>query len=893
MDHHILEGRVAAKAPRSGIFQAVENRTLSRVSSSPTIRLLLGVALLVASGLVCRAPAQDALEPAALPETHDAVLVKYCYECHDALSEKGGLNLEDLSFSLDSIAAAETWQKVLNSLNSGEMPPEDEPQLSQDEKIALLRDLSDQLVVAREQLRDTGGISTMRRLNRREYENTIESLLGVRLAAETLPDDANSGGFDTNGSALFFSADQFEQYLDLARRALDEAFLFGKEAPKPIRLEIEPEIAQNKFIEKVSGTIKGNWDKAQAWRNSDGSKPPSAFGLLDEFDVRFRERLYNQQYATYRRYLDDPRTKNAVLLQPFFDRTNFVSVKIPPQAPRGEFRIEVHASPLEGAKRGDTYLEYGFPGARGGEIERLGYARVTGGVGEAKPVPVTLSIPVTKDGPREVVIRHRQPNNRDAARGTFLAFQNKHGFGPPAKLAIDRVVLTGPHYEQWPPRAVKQVFFKGMWWTQPDQDAYARQVIERFAKRAFRTREPAPEFLDRLHALYRTETKAGKKFYEAIREPLALVLASPGFLYLAEPVKEENRGKSERLTDPELAVRLSYLLWSAPPDGELLADARSGKLRKPDVLRAHAERLLDDRRSDAFLASLAHQWLHMERLDFFQFDFRQFPEFDDSVKEAARAEVFETLRHLVAERRPPSDLLDPGYVVVNDLLADYYGLPPVEGSDYRAVPVPDGSPRGGLLGMAAIHAMGSDGVHSSLVERGAWVMRYLLNDPPPPAPPNVPQLSRVRGQLLSPRQELAAHMEEAQCAQCHQRIDPIGYGMENFDAAGQWRDTLLLQKTQGKKVVKKKTIDIDPSGTLPDGTAFGNFEELRDQVATRDEAFTRGFLEALIEYGLGRPYGFSDEALRENVLEQAREKDGSLRELVLGFIESEPFGRKK
>jgi len=851
--------------------------------------LRIGISgVLFFAGLGNPASARDV---AAVPDVHDPILVQYCFSCHDSLTEKGGIDLESASFSIDSVESAETWQKVLNVLNSGEMPPEVEPQLSAEEKIAFLRDLSDQLVVAREQLSDTGGVSTMRRLNRREYENTIEALLGVRIDAESLPDDANAGGFDTNGSALFFSADQFEQYVELGRRAIDEAMLFGNKPPKPIRQEIEPEVATNAFIERVSGTIKANWDKAQAWRNSDGSEPPSAFGLLDEFDVRFRERLYRQQYASFRRYLDDPRSESAVLLQPFFDRTNFITVKIPPKAPPGTYHIEVFASPLEGAVRKETYIEYGFPGARGGEIERLGYVRVTGT--KADPVPVTLAIPITKSGKRDVVIRHRQHNNRDAARAAFLRSQNKTGFGPAPKLQIDRVVLTGPHHETWPPTAVSEIFFRGMWWTQPDQDAYARAIIERFARRAFRARQPSSEFLDRLFALYRSETEAGKKFPEAIREPLALVLASPGFLYLAEPVKAKNRGKGEPLSETELAVRLSYLLWSAPPDKELLADARAGRLREKGVLRRHAERLLDDRRSEAFLSALAHQWLHMERLDFFQFDPAAFPEFDDSVKESARAEVYETMRHILAERRPAADLLDPGYVVVNDLLADYYGLSPVEGAHFRAVPVPDESPRGGLLGMAAIHAMGSDGNHSSLVERGAWVTRYLLHDPPPPAPANVPQLSRVRGKLLSPREELAAHMEEAQCAQCHQRIDPIGYGMENFDAAGQWRDVLRLEKKQGRRVVKRKEIPVDASGSLPDGTAFADFFELREQVATHDAAFTRGFLEALIEYGLGRPYGFSDESLRERLLERATARDGSLRELVLCFVESPPFQRKK
>ncbi|MEM7600345.1 MAG: DUF1588 domain-containing protein, partial [Verrucomicrobiota bacterium] len=168
-----------------------------------------------------------------------------------------------------------------------------------------------------------------------------------------------------------------------------------------------------------------------------------------------------------------------------------------------------------------------------------------------------------------------------------------------------------------------------------------------------------------------------------------------------------------------------------------------------------------------------------------------------------------------------------------------------------------------------------------------------LNDPPPPAPPNVPQLSRVRGKLLSPREELAAHMEEAQCAQCHQRIDPVGYGMENFDPAGQWREVLHLEKREGRRVVKEAKVKIDPSGSLPDGSSFSDFFGLRDEVAKHDTAFTRGFLEALIEYGLGRPYGFSDESLRERLLKRANTTDGSMRELILAFVASKPFQLKK
>jgi hypothetical protein len=240
-----------------------------------------------------------------------------------------------------------------------------------------------------------------------------------------------------------------------------------------------------------------------------------------------------------------------------------------------------------------------------------------------------------------------------------------------------------------------------------------------------------------------------------------------------------------------------------------------------------------------------------------------------------------------------SDLLKSDYAIINDLLADYYGIEGVAGSEFQKVSLPPESPRGGLLGMAAVHAMGSDGTHSSIVERGAWVMRRLLNDPPPPAPPNVPQLSRVQGKLLSPREQLTAHMEEAQCATCHSRIDPVGYGLQNFDATGKWREELLLQKVVNRKVKQKKTVPVDPSGSLPDGTTFSGYFELRDLVAEREEAFSHSFSEALIEYALGRPYGFSDEALRERILKRASAKKGEMREIVLALIQSQPFRTKK
>ncbi len=409
-------------------------------------------------------------------------------------------------------------------------------------------------------------------------------------------------------------------------------------------------------------------------------------------------------------------------------------------------------------------------------------------------------------------------------------------------------------------------------------------MIELFASRAFRGRTPAPDYLDRLVALFEARRSRGDSFEDALKEPLSVVLSSPGFLYLCEP--SSDRGP-RRLNSFELATRLSYFLWSGPPDDELVALAHSEALQNPAVLAAQADRMMAHDRSRQFASGFTHQWLGMDRLDFFQFDFKLHRGFDDSTKAAAREEVYQTMSCLLRQNLSLRRLLKSDFVVINGLLASYYGLDGVSGDAFRKVSLPADSPRGGLLGMAAILAMGGNGQTTSPVERGAWVLRKVLHDPPPPAPPNVPQLARLEGKMLDVRERLRAHQEAAQCANCHRKIDPIGFGLENFDAAGKWRteDTYALKGV-------KKTWPVDPAAAFHNGPAFTGYFELRDIVASKSEAFARGFTEALIEYALGRPFGFTDEDLATSIVNQAREKDFALREFIHALVASDAFHSK-
>jgi hypothetical protein len=335
------------------------------------------------------------------------------------------------------------------------------------------------------------------------------------------------------------------------------------------------------------------------------------------------------------------------------------------------------------------------------------------------------------------------------------------------------------------------------------------------------------------------------------------------------------------LSKSELASRLSYFLWSAPPDEALL----KADLTKPDILAREVDRLIASPKADEFVSGFVHQWLGMDRLDFFQFDTKQFRDFDESAKAAARREVYETFAHLLRNNGSLTKLLKSDEIHVNGLLATYYGIEGISGDSFQKVKLPANSPRGGLLGMAAILAMGSNGERTSPVERGAWVLRKLLHNPPPPAPPNVPQLDRLAGKPISPRERLLAHQEEPQCLQCHRKIDPIGFGLENFNAAGKWREVDHDPKT-------KKDWPIDPAGQFHNGPAFQDYFQLRDLIAAKSKDFSRCFTEALIEYALGRPYGFTDATLADNIVKRAKVKDFAMKEFFVALAMSEAFRTK-
>ena len=819
---------------------------------------------------------------AILPEKHFEFLDAYCLKCHDSVEEEGGVNLEDLSFNLDSIETAELWQKALNVMNSGEMPPEDEDQPEAEPKTDFLADLSEQLVLARKILSDSGGVIAMRRLNRREYENTIEDLLGVTINAAELPKDASTGSFDTVGASLFFSSDQFEQYLKIARRALTVA-LAAPETAEPQRYRQQSEDAINKMVQNRYAKLLDGKTRGEQWKVS--GKSPTEFGFIDEARVKFEAGLFERDGVGYEHYLTLPENNTGAVFFATWNGAMTDSITLPKSAPPGEYIIRARVGGFESAPLHRRFLEIGTveSGARPGELAILDYRKISGSYDQ--PQIVEFPITVTPSSSRKIGVRERQHNNRDAARSILRKARDRDVPLEDPALWIDWLEWEGPINVQKRTAFQNRIFGNDP--VEPGNDKYVRKTIQRFSRQAFRAQESSPSFLDKLVSLYRDRREAGDSFRDALIEPLAVVLASPAFLYLKEPQPGDQQ---RELNDLELAVRLSYFLWSRPPDAELYKVARNSHLKTPAELKRQTDRMLEDPKAWEFMSGFTSQWLHMDRLDFFQFNYEWYPEFDDSAKSAARNEIYHTVRTLLNENLSIGNLLKSDFVVINDLLADYYGIEGVDGHQFRKVKVPKGLPRGGLLGTAAVLAMGSDGERSSPVERGAWVMRKLLHNPPPPAPANVPQLSRLADEMLPARELQVAHMEEPQCAQCHRNIDPIGYGLENFDAAGKWRS--LERIVSNHKKVEDAWAPIDPSGSLPNKTTFRDYYELRDQVAEYEGDFARGLTEALIEYGLGRPYGFTDYDLAEEIIQQTESENFTARSFVHALVQSKPFKQK-
>ncbi|MFM2178525.1 MAG: hypothetical protein RL015_2623, partial [Verrucomicrobiota bacterium] len=597
----------------------------------------------------------------------------------------------------------------------------------------------------------------------------------------------------------------------------------------------------------------------------------------------FAKVVWDSNNRWFQQYLDRPLSKTGLYLDNTVQETCEHAIDLPADLATGDYIMRVKIGRVPDMPTERAFLSF----VEASPIDKddrtfLANKQITATLDQ--PEIIELPFQIRPGGPRKFILMEKRPLKKEAISLPGRTRQITDAKQRDPVLWIDWIEWQGPLNKAETSSQVKPVIAAG--------ETNPRSVLETFAERAFRGKQPSAAFLDKLTTLYDVRHKAGDAHEAALKEPLSVILASPGFLYLQETGSTGEWGQKNKtsefhspvpilLSKSELASRLSYFLWSAPPDEALL----KADLTKPDILAREVDRLIASPKADEFVSGFVHQWLGMDRLDFFQFDTKQFRDFDESAKAAARREVYETFAHLLRNNGSLTKLLKSDEIHVNGLLATYYGIEGISGDAFQKVKLPANSPRGGLLGMAAILAMGSNGERTSPVERGAWVLRKLLHNPPPPAPPNVPQLDRLAGKPISPRERLLAHQEEPQCLQCHRKIDPIGFGLENFNAAGKWREVDHDPKT-------KKDWPIDPAGQFHNGPAFQDYFQLRDLIAAKSKDFSRCFTEALIEYALGRPYGFTDATLADNIVKRAKVKDFAMKEFFVALAMSEAFRTK-
>jgi hypothetical protein len=471
---------------------------------------------------------------------------------------------------------------------------------------------------------------------------------------------------------------------------------------------------------------------------------------------------------------------------------------------------------------------------------------------------------------------------------TILAVWNSAkviaGESPPPLLKIDRIEIENPYLESWPPRTHTDILFanRGL-----DEKAYAREVLRRFATRAYRG-PLAPAELERLVDYWTMARETTDSLEVSLRETLGVVLSSPRFLGL--PASRRG-GAKEKLTDHELASRLSYFLWSTMPDETLLRLADDGKLHERAELSAQVRRMIRDRRAWSFIEQFTEQWLDLERLGRVVVHRASYPGFDDELAAAMRLETIHFFAEVLRGDMSIFAFLDSDFTCVNDRLAAHYGIAGITDSTFRKVPLDESLHRGGVLTHASILTGLSDGKDGHPIKRGVWLLRNLLDDPPPPPPPNVPELDREKPDLkkLTIPQALAVHRDQASCNSCHRRIDPWGIAFEEYDAVGNWQ-----RDGKGATLREKRTEQpIAAESELPNGAKVNGLKELREElIRSKSDDFRRAMVRKVMAYALGRTLTRGDAGAADALVPALRAREDRLPALIELIVASEPFQSK-
>jgi mono/diheme cytochrome c family protein len=855
-----------------------------------TIHRIVCTYLVWASVLILCAIAGEALAgaaPAQQPSRSTSVafdrdvkplLNRLCAGCHGAKDPKGHLRMDTLDADIVGGTDAETWQDVLDRVNLGEMPPPKAKQPTKAERQLLVRWLTQALRDAAESKRYAGGRVVMRRLTRYEYQNTMRDLLGVDLnyAAELPPEPLSPDGFLNNGASLEMSPSQIDACLRAARLGLSEAIVSGEQ---PTVHRVHKEVTD-------VGRLP---NKAVA-----GHKPANPEFILgiDKFPRRGEFQVRIKAGAIIPDGHDFPRLRLSLGCLP-----GIVHV---PRKVVGEFDVRASAEDPETFTFRGRIEDFPQPGDVpfgnvdfDGMIALIDFLDADGN--ELRYADRRYAVPVPKKKPVK-----KKPAKKGAAEQQATA---SYPVAPPLPegarldIVIASVEFESPVITTWPPAAHAHILFPrgAPRASQADEARYARDVLKHFMPRAFR-RPVSDAELAATATFFDAVRVESSSFEEALRETLASVLVSPHFLYIVESrtdSQESSVAKGQRLSDFELASRLSYFLWSSMPDRRLFGLAEDGLLSRPEILEQEVRRMLRGERSAEFITRFADQWFDLGALNRVAVNPEFYPDFDNTLKPHMAQQAREFLAEVVRSDSSCLDLLDSDWTMLNRPLAKHYGIAGPRSSEFERVALRREDRRGGLLGQGAFLLSNSNGETAHPIKRAVWILDRLLDSPPAPPPPDVPELDAESPDLagLSLKQQLAAHRDKEACGNCHRGIDPWGVPLENFNAIGLWQDRSAVRLGQQAKGRQKiGSVPVDASSVLPDGTRLDGLDDLKHYLKNkRRELFARSVVNRLTAYALGRSLDPGDRQTTDELTTVFIESDFRLNQLIINLVKSDSF----